>query len=85
MDSQGAVPGRGRQALVTVWLLSGQSATERSGLGRSGGAMAAGQGPQAVLSWLPSSVPAPAALPPATQSSGMRSAHVVLSARESPL
>jgi hypothetical protein len=37
------------QALVTVRLLSGQSATERSGQGRSGGEIAAGQGPQAVL------------------------------------
>jgi len=51
------MPGRARQALVTVRLLSGHSATERSGQGR--------------LS--------------AAQSSGIRSAQLMLSARESPL
>ena len=73
------MPGRARQALVTVRLLSRHSATERSRQGDQVVRSRQATGPQAALSWLPSSVPAPDTLPSATQSSGIRSAQVVLS------
>ena len=78
------MPGRARQALATVMLLWGHSANA-PGRGDQAVRSRQARGPQAVLG-LGALLGACAGYPlSATQSSGIRSAQVVLPVRESPL